>query len=75
MKDFLVSMLSKGGISSKRVWGSVILAMLCCAYLYCVHDHAEMPDATYGFLSLAGVLLGIETVFSTNKGKKNYEQE
>lgn len=75
MGNFLISMLSKGGISSKRVWGSIILIILCGAYIYCVRDHEEMPDATYGFLSLAGVLLGIETVFGGNKNKKMTKDE
>lgn len=74
MKNFLLSMLSKEGVSSKRFWGSMVMMILCVAYIYCVITQKEMPESTYAFLSFAGVLLGLDTIISPfNKNKNNEE--
>ncbi len=71
MKDFLISLLSGGGISSKRFWAAIITTVLCISYLYCTFKQCEMPEATYGFLSLDAVLLGIEAAITPFKKRKN----
>lgn len=59
--EFFRSMLSQGGISSKRVWGSILMAMLVWAYIYCTVNDKEMLDGTDAYLMLAALLLGLET--------------
>jgi len=77
MKSFMTSLLSKSGeISSKRLWGSIILLMLCFAYVWCTMNQVEMVGDTDAFLTLAGVLLGIEAVVSPfAKTKKEPEED
>ena len=69
MKEFFKSMMGKGGYSSKRFCGFMIVGMLCFAYMYCTIKQCQMLEATYGFMALAGTLLGIETIFTKGSSK------
>lgn len=71
--SFLLSMLSNGGVSSKRVWGSVVMLMLCASYVWCTIKNTPMVDDTESFLALAGLLLGLDTVMSPFNKTKEYE--
>ena len=70
MTNFFKSLMGSGGYSVKRFCGLIIILMLCIAYVYCTVKQYQMLDATYGFMCLAGALLGIETIF-TKKGVGN----
>lgn len=75
-------MLSKGGISSKRFWGSIIMGMLCICYIYCTIHNTEMVDGTGDFLMIAALLLGLDTIMTPfankiniNKNQKKNDEE
>ena len=61
--------MGQGGYSAKRFCGFLIIVMLCVAYTYCTIKQYQMLDVTYGFMCLAGTLLGIETVFTKGDAK------